>query len=232
LGPARDVRGHLHRLLTRIAGLSTALTTGLIWTFLADPLYRPILAALAIGSGVATIVEFIFYLRALRATAPQGPMLSFFYLALAISGPITLSSTALLNMLPKPIEARISAPKEDACYTSVPLIQGTWRNLPADSDIWVAAGTLDGEVLYPEARKATKLVDGRWDSSLAYVPPPETKGFYIRVMVVSGEARSRLESYAQDPARMGLGEPPKGAIVVDRIRVRAGGNCLPTSIAK
>ncbi|HEY6768752.1 MAG TPA: hypothetical protein VI386_28680 [Candidatus Sulfotelmatobacter sp.] len=228
VGPNRDARGHLQRLLTRLAGLLTALVAGLIWTLLADPLYRPTLAGLAIGFGLATIVAFILYQNEFRTAVPQKSALSFYYLALAVSGPIALSSTALLNMLPKPMEVRIVVPMEDTCHVRNSLIEGTWRNLPSDSDLWVSAGTLDGRVLFPEDRKAMKLGNGTWESSFGYEPPSEAKGFYIRVMVLNSEGRAQLERYAQDPARMGLGELPKGVIVGDRVRLRAGGNCSVT----
>ena len=232
LGPGRDARGHLQRLLIRIAGLLTALVAGLIWTYLGEPVYRRTLAGLAIASGIATVVAFVLYQNAFRSAAPRKTALSFCYLALAVTGPVALSSTAVLSMLPKPMEVKIVAPVENSCYVRNQLTQGTWRNLPPDSDLWLAAVTLDGKVLFPEDRKAIKLGNETWESSFGYEPQPEAKGFYVYVMMINNEGRKELENYAQDAARMGLGELPNGAVVADRIKLRTGGDCSSTSHAR
>jgi len=195
-------------------------------------MYRQTLAGLAIISGVATIAAFILYQNAFRAAAPRKSAVSFYYLALAVTGPIALSSTAVLSMLPKPIEVKIVAPQENSCYVRNQLVEGTWRNLAPDSDLWLAAVTLDGKVLYPEDRKAIKLGNGKWESSFGYEPPSDAKGFYVYVMIISNEGRTQLENYVQNAARMGLGQLPKGAVVADQIKLRTGGNCSLTSEAR
>jgi hypothetical protein len=225
LGPTRDARGHVQRLLTRVAALVTALATGLIWASYADPAHRALLASFAIGFGATTVLAFILYQQTLRTAQPRKLMLSGFYLILALSGPIALSSTALLVLLPKPIEVKLLAPQAGSCFAPDSLVEGEWQNLPADYDIWVAATKLDGRVFFPEDRKAIKLENGTWESSFGYTPPAGAKGFYIRVMLVNSEGRARFESYAHDTARMGLEELPAGVQVFDRIRMKMGEGC-------
>lgn len=226
IGPARDAKGHTPRLGTRVAGLLTAIATGLIWTFLAEPHHRQTLAELAIVFGAASVGIFLLHARALRKPGTRRPTIwSLYLVALAVSGPVALSSTALLITLPKPVEVSISNLVDGMCFSPNALIEGTWQNLPAGYDIWIAASSADGRRFFPEDRKANVTLQGRWDSSLSYEPPAGTRSFYVRALLVTSGPRVALEAYARDPARMGIEKLPEGTLFADRKLVKTSAAC-------
>ena len=211
LGP--PAKGILSKLVKRIAGLLTAVCVGLIWTLCAEPRFRPILILLALVSAGTTIVIaglLVFDRRENVRTA------AFLYLLLAVAGPTALSSTALLTMLPKPMELRIIYAPTCRSFATNQQVEGSWRNLPSDSHIWIVVTPRDGTMFFPEVPEANKNLNGTWDSLLSYHPERTEPGFYIRAVIATGEAQDAFMKYEDTPDRMGLERLPFGTMIGDR----------------
>jgi len=218
IGALRDSR--IPPIARRVAGALTAVAVGVIWTFLAEPYQRKVLAICAILSAFVTLLALILFVR-----LTDSQMLLLVYVAIAVAGPVALSCTALLSMLPKPIQVRILTPHDNDCRQPEQVVEGTWENLPEDHEIWVTASSADGMRFFPEDHEANRSLNGRWDSSLSHKPRGSEQRFYVRALVVSGEARAKLQAWARDPARIEMAELPKGTLFADRIVMRGPAGC-------